>query len=58
MSTAKLPSRKSIRDKSRIPAQSVFYDKVIPLLLIGMGILTVACILVAAGVLLGFVPYK
>ena len=41
-----------------MPANSVFYDKVVPLLLIGMAIITVVCILIAAGVLLGFVPYK
>jgi len=58
MRTAKLTSRKSARDKSRMPGQSVFYDKVIPLLLIGMGLATAICILIAAGVLLGFVPYQ
>jgi len=41
-----------------MPAQSAFYDKVVPLLLIGMGLATAICILIAAGVLLGFVPYQ
>ena len=41
-----------------MPAQSAFYDKVVPLLLIGMGLATTICILIAAGVLLGLVPYQ
>ena len=41
-----------------MPTQSVFYEKVVPLLLIGMAIVTVIFILIAAGILLGFVPYQ
>jgi hypothetical protein len=41
-----------------MPANSIFYDKVIPVVLIGLALVTVACILVAAGVLLGFVPFR
>jgi len=41
-----------------MPTRSVFYEKVIPLLLIGMAIVTVVFILIAVGVLLGFVPYQ
>jgi hypothetical protein len=44
--------------KSRIPANSVFYNRVIPILLIGMAIATAVFILIAAGVLLGLVPYQ
>jgi hypothetical protein len=44
--------------KSRLPANSVFYNRVIPLLLIGMAVVTVIFILIAAGVLLGLVPYQ
>ena len=51
-------SKKISRDKSRAPENSVFYDKIIPILLIAMAVLTVAFIVIAAGVLLGFVPYK
>lgn len=51
-------SGKPGRDRSRMPANSVFFDKVIPILLIGMAILTAAFILIAAGVLLGVVPYR
>ena len=51
-------SKKISRDKSQAPENSVFYDKIIPILLIAMAVLTVAFIVIAAGVLLGFVPYK
>lgn len=54
---AKLPPDKPSRDKSRFPADSPFYNKIIPVLLIGMAMITVLFILLAAGVLLGLVPY-
>ena len=41
-----------------MPTQSIFYEKVIPLLLIGMAVVTVIFILIAVGVLLGVVPYQ
>lgn len=50
--------RKTQRDKSRMPAHSIFYDKIIPILLIGMAIATVVFILIAAGILLGLVPFQ
>ncbi|MFN2236871.1 MAG: hypothetical protein ACK2U1_21795 [Anaerolineales bacterium] len=43
--------------KSRMPKDSVLFDKVIPASLIFMGILTVVLILFAAGVLLGIVQF-
>jgi hypothetical protein len=46
------------KDKSHIPAGSFFYNKVVPVLLIGMAVLTVAFIVVALGILLGFVPFR
>jgi len=51
-------SKRNSRNKSRAPENSAFYDKVIPILLITMAVLTVVFIAIAAGVLLGFVPYK
>lgn len=52
-------SRRQIRrGKSRVPEDSVFYNRVVPILLAGMAVLTVVLILVAAGVLLGFVPFQ
>jgi len=44
--------------RSRIPAGSVFYSKIVPAVLIGLGILTVVLIIVAVGILLRIVPYR
>ncbi len=41
-----------------MPTNSTFYDKVIPILLIGLALVTVVCIAIAVGVLLGFVPFR
>jgi hypothetical protein len=41
-----------------VPEDSVFYNRVVPILLAGMAVLTIVLILVAAGVLLGFVPFQ
>lgn len=43
--------------KSRAPKDSMLFEKLIPALLIGMGVLTVVLILVAAGVLLGIIHF-
>lgn len=43
---------------SRIPAGSPLYARVLPSLIIGLGVLMVVLIVVAAGVLLGFVPFR
>jgi len=42
---------------SRIPDKSVLFEKVIPLAIGGMGLLTAALIVIAVGVLLGFVRF-
>ena len=42
----------------RMAKDSIFYEKVVPLLLIGLGIVTLALIVFAAGVLLGFVAWQ
>lgn len=41
-----------------MPPDSVFYEKVVPYLLIGLGVVTVAMILFAAGVLLRIIPFN
>ena len=46
-----------IMSKSRAPKNSMLFEKVVPALLIFMGILTVILILFAAGVLLGFIHF-
>ena len=43
--------------KSRAPGNSILFEKVVPVLLILMGILTVVLILFAAGVLLGIIHF-
>lgn len=43
---------------SRIRADSLFYTRVVPILLIAMGVITATLILLAAGVLIGVVPFR
>ncbi len=43
---------------SRVPEDSFFYTKLIPVLIITLGVIMVALIILAAGVLLGFVPFR
>jgi hypothetical protein len=50
-----MPDDSQINQKSHMPKNSLMFEKVIPVLLILMGILTVALILFAAGVLLGII---
>jgi hypothetical protein len=49
--------RKFPTGKSRFPSSSIFYDKIVPLLLVGMAIVTVVMIVFAIGVVLGLVAY-
>jgi hypothetical protein len=47
------------KDKSRgvrrIPQQSVLYDRIVPLALIGMGVLLVLIVVIALGILVGLI---
>ena len=43
--------------KSRIPQNSVFFEKIVPIALITMGIITLGLMIFAAGVLLGIVHF-
>lgn len=43
--------------KSRAPKDSVMFEKVVPVLLVVMGVLTVVLIGFAAAVLLGFIHF-
>lgn len=52
-----MPDKNRAINKSHMPEDSTFFERVIPALLIFMGILTVALILFAAGVLLGIVRF-
>jgi hypothetical protein len=49
------PSNKN--NKSHMPQNSLFFDRVIPILLILMAIVTISLILFAVGVLLGIVHF-
>ncbi|MGD2058467.1 MAG: hypothetical protein PVF85_04055 [Anaerolineales bacterium] len=43
---------------TRIGTDSVFYNRVVPILLVGMGVLMSVLIVLALAVLLGFIPYN
>jgi len=43
---------------SRITGRSALYTRVLPVLILALGLLTAALILFAAGVLLGLVPFR
>ena len=43
--------------KSRMPRNSILFEKVVPALLVFMGVLTILLILFAAGVLLGIIHF-
>ena len=45
------------KSKSHIPENSVFFDKVIPIVLILLGVIMLGLMLFAAGVLLGIVHF-
>lgn len=52
------PGRRIVpRTKSRIPEESTFFNKVVPLLMIVMALVMGGLILFAAGVLLGLVTF-
>jgi hypothetical protein len=50
--------RRSKAAHSRIPEGSVFFDKVVPALLIVMAVIMILLIGAAVAVLLGLVPYR
>ena len=52
-----MPEQLHAKDKSHIPSNSILFEKVIPGLLILMGIITLGLMLFAAGVLLGIVHF-
>jgi hypothetical protein len=48
---------KALRQKSHMPQKSLFFEKIVPILLINMGIIMAALVLFAAGVILGVVRF-
>jgi len=47
----------SIRSKSHMPKDSLFFEKIVPISLITMGIITLGLMLFAAGVIIGIVHF-
>lgn len=54
MEDAEKAQRRDALRKSHMPEHSLFYEKIVPILLVAMGIVMSALVLFAAGVLLGF----
>ena len=52
-----MPNPTRATETSRIPEKSTLFEKIIPALLIVMGVLMTALILFAAGVLLGIIHF-
>ena len=48
---------KKLRTRSHMPKGSLFFEKVVPVLLVLMGVIMVLLVLFAAGVLLGIVHF-
>jgi hypothetical protein len=46
------------KSTSRIDSDSIFYNRIVPVLLAGMGVLMAVLILLALGVLVGLVPFR
>ena len=55
MEEEKSPLKKVPAGTNRMPADSVFYDKLVPILLITLGIIMVLIVIIAAGILLGLI---
>ena len=45
------------RARSHMPQNSLFFEKIVPILLAGMGIVMILLVLFAAGVLLGVIHF-
>ncbi len=57
MSEITKPEKAGPRATSHMPEDSVFFEKIVPVLLIVMGVLMAVLVLFAAGVLLGIVRF-
>jgi len=47
----------SMKSKSHMPKDSLFFDKIVPVSLIAMGVITLGLIVFAAGVILGIINF-
>ena len=57
MTSQKSEHEASEKATNRMPSDSTFYDKVVPAILIIMGLIMLGLILFALGVLLGLIPF-
>lgn len=48
---------RKLRTRSHMPHGSLFFEKIVPILLVGMGVLMILLVLFAAGVLLGIIRF-
>ena len=54
---ATMAAQPQMNRKSHIPKDSVFFEKIVPLALIVLGVITLALIVFATGVLLGVIRF-
>lgn len=52
-----MPGVNQKKDKSHIPRNSLFFEKIVPALLLLMGVVTLGLILFAVAVLIGIVKF-
>jgi len=52
-----MTTQSNLKSKSHMPKNSVFFEKIVPISLIAMGIITLGLILFAVGVILGIVQF-
>ena len=47
----------NMKSKSHMPKDSLFFEKIVPVSLVAMGVITLGLILFAAGVILGIIQF-
>jgi hypothetical protein len=47
----------ALRQKSHMPQRSVFFEKIVPILLVALGMIMAGLVLFAAGVIFGIVRF-
>ena len=52
-----MTTQSNLKSKSHMPENSVFFEKIVPIALITMGIITLGLMVFAAGVILGIVHF-
>jgi hypothetical protein len=52
-----MTTQSNLKSKSHMPKDSLFFEKIVPISLVTMGVITVGLILFAAGVILGIIQF-